>query len=293
MRFSAIVLYLFALFLAAVHAAPIPTEQQLERRIKFSIGDVVGVAAKDLSKDPLAGKGNAATKAIIHPAIVTDIDKLGNAIVAPISHTASAVSADVKKLAPSTNAGSGSLSGFVHVGDEISAAASAVKGFAGGKLKASAADVQAIKNEITKNTTPATRRSAEPEAHELERRVKFSIGDVVGVAAKDLSKDPLAGKGNAATKAIIHPAIVTDIDKLGNAIVAPISHTASAVSADVKKLAPSTNSGTGTLSGFVHVGDEISAAASAVKGFAGGKLKASAADVQAIKDEISKNTGTR
>jgi len=284
MRFSAIVLYLFALFFATVYAAPIPTEHQLERRIKFSIGDVVGVAAKDLSKDPLAGKGTAATKAIIHPAIVTDIDAAGKAILAPISHTASAVSADVKKLAPSTNSGSGTLSGFVHVGDEISADASAIKGFAGGKLKASAADVQAIKDEITKNTTPTTRRSAEPEAHQLESRAKFSIGDVVGVAVKDLSKDPIPGKGNAATKAITHPAIVTDIDAAGNAIVAPVSHTASSISSDVSKLASSSG-----LTGFVHVGDTISADASAIKKFAGGKLKASASDVQAIKDEIAKN----
>jgi len=283
MRFSAIVLYLFALVFATAYAAPIPTEQQLERRIKFSIGDVVGVAAKDLSKDPLAGKGTAATKAIIHPAIVTDIDAAGKAILAPISHTASAVSADVKKLAPSTNSGSGTLSGFVHVGDEISADASAIKGFAGGKLKASAADVQAIKDEITKNTTPPTRRSADPEV-QLERRVKFSIGDVVGVAVKDLSKDPIPGKGNAATKAITHPAIVTDIDAAGKAIVAPVSHTASSISSDVSKLASSSG-----LTGFVHVGDTISADASAIKKFAGGKLKASTSDVQAIKDEIAKN----
>jgi len=278
MRFSAIVLYLFALVFATAYAAPIPTEHQLERRVKFSIGDVVGVAVKDLSKDPIPGKGNAATKAITHPAIVTDIDAAGKAIVAPVSHTASSISSDVSKLASSSG-----LTGFVHVGDSISADASAIKKFAGGKLKASASDVQAIKDEITKNTTPPTRRSADPEV-QLERRVKFSIGDVVGVAVKDLSKDPIPGKGNAATKAITHPAIVTDIDAAGKAIVAPVSHTASSISSDVSKLASSSG-----LTGFVHVGDTISADASAIKKFAGGKLKASTSDVQAIKDEIAKN----
>jgi len=282
MRLSSIVLYLFALFFATVLAAPVPSlgeDRSVEKRA-FNIGDVVSVAVKDLSKDPLAGAGSAAGKLIPHPAIITAIDSAGQAIVAPISHTTTAISKDVAKIAPSTQTGAKPLSGFVHVGDTISTDLTNVKKFAGGKFKAAASDVQAIKDAITQNT--ATRRS-------LERRA-FNIGDVVSVAVKDLSKDPLAGAGSAAGKLIPHPAIITDIDSAGQAIVAPISHTATAISKDVAKIAPSTQTGAKPLSGFVHVGDTISTDLTNVKKFAGGKFKAAASDVQAIKDEIAKNT---
>jgi len=285
MRFSNVVFFLLTLIFATVLASPVPTlgeDRELEKRV-FNIGDVVGVAVKDLSKDPLAGSGNAVTKAISHPAIITDIDNAGKAIVAPISHTATSISQDIAKIAPSTQTGAKPLSGFVHLGDSISTDLSSIKKFAGGKFSASADDVAAIKNAITGNT--ATRRA-------LFERV-FNIGDVVGVAVKDLSKDPLAGSGNAVTKAISHPAIITDIDNAGKALVAPISHTATSISQDISKIAPSTQTGAKPLSGFVHLGDSISTDLSSIKKFAGGKFKASTDDVAAIKNAITGNTGTR
>lgn len=269
MRFSNVVVFFFTLIFTTALASPIPNlKDDGELKKRFDIGEVVSVATKDLSHSSLADTTGKA--------IITDLDHdAGKATLAPIITKASEASSKLKSIVPSIE--HPALNGQVHTGDAVTADISKLSTALGGKVKATESEVAKIKSDVEASTkAKAAAAAAAPNTSGLKK------GDIVNVAPNDLEPDPLPNSGSAEGKATQHPAIVTGIDDAGKAIVAPISHTATAVSKDITALLPDSKG----LTGFIHLGSEVKADVSKVTK-TGSSVSGNA--VKKIKAEIAKN----